>query len=616
MDIKNPYDILEHNPYKEHILPILLALPVTPGVYQYFDKKGTVIYVGKAKSLKARVLSYFRNDSPRSLKTQLLVRKIADIKFIHVSSETEALLMENNLIKKYKPKYNILLKDDKTYPWIRITNEEYPKFFTTRHIVHDGSLYYGPYPSGKILKELMTLLRQLFTYRDCNYPLTEENINKGKYRPCLKAQIGLCDSPCTGNQTRIEYNKTISGIKAIIRGQFSTYLNQMKDQMMIYAQKQEFEKAQQMKERITLLENYSAKSSIVSVYMHEMEVYSYISDQDALYINLTKVVEGKINMSFCIEVAKKLDLDDVEIFTSAITQNRMRMNWTSKEIIVPQKLDLPDDYVQQTIPISGEKKQLLDFSLHNATIYHSQKVNKQKILDPGRWANKVVLEMQKDLHLDRPPHHIECFDNSNIQGNQPVASCVVFREGKPSNKEYRHFNVKTVVGPDDFASMREIVYRRYTRLKEENRDLPDLIVIDGGKGQLSSAVEALKKADVYDKVIVIGLAKKLEEIYFPDDPNPICLDKRCHTLQIIQHIRDEAHRFGITFHRNQRSRATFHTQLTDIEGIGDKTARELLLKFTSVAKIKSATKESIAECIGKSKAEKVYKYFHNEISTI
>ncbi|MBQ7984866.1 MAG: excinuclease ABC subunit C [Bacteroidales bacterium] len=606
----NPYKILENNPYQQHILPILATLPSTPGVYQYFDKKGEVIYVGKARNLKSRVLSYFRNDSPRSMKTQLLVRKIADIKFVHLKNETEALLMENNLIKKYKPHYNILLKDDKTYPWIRITNEDFPRILTTRRIVHDGSLYFGPYPSGKILKELMSLIRQLFSYRTCSQLLTEQSIKKSSLRPCLNSQIGLCEAPCAGYQSKEDYNNDINGIKQIIKGTFSSYLNEMKDKMMSLAREEKFEKAQLMKERITLLENYSAKSAVVSAYSHDMEVYSHIEDSDVVYINLTKVVEGKINMSFCIEAAKKLDMTAEDILASVITQNRMRMRWNSKEIIVAQKLDLPEDYVQQTIPISGEKKKLLEFSVHNTTAYRLQKINKQKIIDPGRWANKVVLEMQRDLHLDRPPHHIECFDNSNIQGNQPVASCVVFREGKPSNKEYRHYNVKSVVGPDDFASMREIVYRRYSRLEQEGKQLPDLIVIDGGKGQLSSACFALKQAGVYDKVIVIGLAKKLEEIYFPEDPNPICLDKRCHTLQIIQHIRDEAHRFGITFHRNQRSRSTFRTQLTDIDGIGEKTAQDLLLKFTSVAKIKNAALEELELCVGKSKAQKVYSYFH------
>lgn len=610
MMLNNPYNILNNNPFKEHILPILATLPTTPGVYQYFDKKGEIIYVGKAKNLKFRVLSYFRNDSPRSLKTQLLVRKIADIHLVHLNSETEALLMENNLIKRYKPRYNILLKDDKTYPWIRITNEEFPRIYSTRHIVHDGSSYYGPYPSGRILKELMSLIRQVFTYRTCSLSLNEKAIAKNKFKMCLNAQIGLCEAPCIGKQTRIEYNKDIAGIKQIIKGSFSTYLKELKKKMMSYADERKFEKAQEIKERITLLENYSAKSTIVSAYSHDMEVYSYVEDEDSLYINMTKIVEGKINTSFCTEVAKKLDMTPQEIMASVVTQNRMRMNWLSKEIIVDTKLDLPEEYVQQTIPIAGDKRKLLDFSIHNVKIYRTQKQNKQKILDPNRWANKVVFQMQKDLHLDRPPHHIECFDNSNIQGNQPVASCVVFREGKPSKKEYRHFNVKTVVGPDDFASMREIVYRRYSRLVKERKELPDLIVIDGGKGQLSCAVEALKQANVYNKVIVMGLAKKLEEIYFPEDPNPICLDLRCHTLQIIQHIRDEAHRFGITFHRNQRSRSTFRTELTDIDGIGEKTAQELLLKFTSVAKIKNATLESLILCIGKSKANKVHNYFH------
>lgn len=604
------YKILENNPNKEHIQAILDTLVSTPGVYQYFDKTGKIIYVGKAKNLKNRVLSYFRNDVKHTLKTQILVRKIADIKFVHVSSETEALLMENNLIKKYKPKYNIMLKDDKTYPWIRITNEEYPRIFTTRNVIKDGSSYYGPYASGRILKELMDLLRNVFSYRSCSLNLTEEGVNQGKFRPCLNAQIGLCDKPCIGEQSRVEYHKMISGVRQVIRGNFASYLKEMKAQMMSFAEQLNFEKAQIMKERIMLLENYSAKSTIVSSISHDLEVYSYIADEDKVFINMTKVVEGKVNMSFSVEVERKLDIPAIEVFTSAIMQNRLRLQWEAKEIIVPELLDLPKDYVLQTIPNGGERKKLLDFASHNALLYRNQKIKNAKIVDPERWSNKVVLEMQKDLQLAKPPHHIECFDNSNIQGTNPVASCVVFREGKPSNKEYRHFNVKTVVGPDDFASMREIVFRRYSRLSAEGKELPDLIVIDGGKGQLSSAVEALKRAEVYDKVVVIGLAKRLEEIYKPEDPVPICLDRRSHTLQIIQHIRDEAHRFGITFHRDKRSKATFRTQLTDIDGIGEKTARDLLLKYSSVEKIKNATLQSLTECIGKSKAEKVYAFYH------
>lgn len=604
------YKILENNPNKEHIQAILDTLVSTPGVYQYFDKTGKIIYVGKAKNLKNRVLSYFRNDVKHTLKTQILVRKIADIKFVHVSSETEALLMENNLIKKYKPKYNIMLKDDKTYPWIRITNEEYPRIFTTRNVIKDGSSYYGPYASGRILKELMDLLRNVFSYRSCSLNLTEEGVNQGKFKPCLNAQIGLCDKPCIGEQSRVEYHKMISGVRQVIRGNFASYLKEMKAQMMSFAEQLNFEKAQIMKERIMLLENYSAKSTIVSSISHDLEVYSYIADEDKVFINMTKVVEGKVNMSFSVEVERKLDIPAIEVFTSAIMQNRLRLQWEAKEIIVPELLDLPKDYVLQTVPNGGERKKLLDFASHNALLYRNQKIKNAKIVDPERWSNKVVLEMQRDLQLAKPPHHIECFDNSNIQGTNPVASCVVFREGKPSNKEYRHFNVKTVVGPDDFASMREIVFRRYSRLSAEGKELPDLIVIDGGKGQLSSAVEALKRAEVYDKVVVIGLAKRLEEIYKPEDPVPICLDRRSHTLQIIQHIRDEAHRFGITFHRDKRSKATFRTQLTDIDGIGEKTARDLLLKYSSVEKIKNATLQSLIECIGKSKAEKVYAFYH------
>ncbi|MCH3923490.1 MAG: excinuclease ABC subunit UvrC [Bacteroidales bacterium] len=608
----NSYTILEYNPFKEHILLILKTIPTTPGVYQYFDKKGTIIYVGKAKNLKARVLSYFRNDTKHNLKTQLLIRKIADIQFIHLNTETEALLLECNLIKKYQPHYNILLKDDKSYPWIRITNEEYPRIFSTRHLIKDGSQYYGPYPSGKILKELMDLIRHLFVYRTCNLPLTEININKNKYKPCLNYQISLCDAPCANYQTKQEYNQTINNIKELIRGNFSSILKTMKEQMMNYAKQLKFEKAQQEKERISLLENYTAKTAIVSSVISNLEVYSYLPSEKSIYVNMTKVVNGAINMSYTIEVMKKLDEQDEYVFVSAIMQNRVKMNWNSKEIVVPKKLDIPTDYVSQTIPILGDKKKLMEFSQHNTLYYRNQKIKKAKILDPERWSNKVVSEMQKDLQLKNPPHHIECFDNSNIQGHNPVASCVVFREGKPSNKEYRHFNIKTVVGADDFASMREIVYRRYSRMIEEDKPLPDLIVIDGGKGQLNCAIESLIALNILDKVTVIGLAKKLEEIYFPFDSAPICLDKRCHTLQIIQHIRDEAHRFGITFHRDKRSKAEFHTQLTDIEGIGETTAQNLLIKFTSVKRIQETTLEELVSCVGKSKAEKVYNYFHNK----
>ncbi|MCF0210232.1 MAG: GIY-YIG nuclease family protein, partial [Bacteroidales bacterium] len=369
--LNNPYKILDNNPYKEHILPILATLPTTPGVYQYFDKNNTIIYVGKAKNIKSRVLSYFRNDTQHSLKTQLLVRKIADIKFVHVNTETEALLMENNLIKKFQPKYNILLRDDKTYPWIRITNEEFPRIFQTRNIIRDGSQYYGPYASGKILKELLNLIRRLFVYRSCTMPMTEENICKGKYKACLNAQIGLCLAPCIGEQSRVDYHKEINNIRQVIKGNFSVYLKEMKEKMMAYAQTQQFEKAQEIKDKISLLENYSAKSAIVTSLMHDVEVYSFIDDTDKIFINMTKVVEGKINVSFSLDVAKKLDASAIETFTTAIVQNRLDKAWMSKEIIVPEKLDLPSDYVTQTIPTGGDKKKLLEFSEHNVLFYRS-----------------------------------------------------------------------------------------------------------------------------------------------------------------------------------------------------------------------------------------------------
>lgn len=603
-------DDLSSNPFRSHIETILKTLPSSAGVYQYFDKEGNVIYVGKAKNLKNRVSSYFRTDANHSAKTRVLIRKIADIKLVVVNNETEALLLECNLIKKFKPKYNILLKDDKSYPWICVSNEDFPRVFTTRHRNKDGSLYFGPYPSGRQLKEITDLIRKLFRYRTCSQAMSERTVALGKHKACLNYQIKLCDAPCEANISKEEYAETINKIKNILRGNFAWVKRELRNQMTAFAQELKFEQAEQVKQRLTLLESYTAKSVILSDTMLDVEVYDYVSLEQNIIINAMKVVGGCIIGSISTKVDCKLNETHEELFTQAIIQTRENLSWDAKEIIVPHLLDLPEEYTKQSIPQSGNRKQLLDLCHRNAMFAKSERIKKETILDPDRWSNRIVEQMQKDLQLPKPPYHMECFDNSNIQGEFPVASCVVFRNGKPSNREYKHFNIKTVEGPDDFASMREIVFRRYGRLKAEGKTLPDLIIIDGGKGQLSAAIESLTALDLMGKIPIISIAERLEEIYFPGEQYPLCVDKRSNSLKVIQHIRDEAHRFGITFHRNKRSKGTFKTELCEIEGIGTTTAQSLLLRFKSVKQVSEASLEDLIKCIGKSKAAKVYAYFH------
>ena len=603
-------DDLSSNPFRSHIETILKTLPSSAGVYQYFDKEGNVIYVGKAKNLKNRVSSYFRTDANHSAKTRVLIRKIADIKLVVVNNETEALLLECNLIKKFKPKYNILLKDDKSYPWICVSNEDFPRVFTTRHRNKDGSLYFGPYPSGRQLKEITDLIRKLFRYRTCSQAMSERTVALGKHKACLNYQIKLCDAPCEANISKEEYAETINKIKNILRGNFAWVKRELRNLMTAFAQELKFEQAEQVKQRLSLLESYTAKSVILSDTMLDVEVYDYVSLEQNIIINAMKVVGGCIIGSISTKVDCKLNETQEELFTQAIIQTRENLSWDAKEIIVPHLLDLPEEYTKQSIPQSGNRKQLLDLCHRNAMFAKSERIKKETILDPERWSNRIVEQMQKDLQLPKPPYHMECFDNSNIQGEFPVASCVVFRNGKPSNREYKHFNIKTVEGPDDFASMREIVFRRYGRLKAEGKPLPDLIIIDGGKGQLSAAIESLTALDLMGKIPIISIAERLEEIYFPGEQYPLCVDKRSNSLKVIQHIRDEAHRFGITFHRNKRSKGTFKTELCEIEGIGTTTAQSLLLRFKSVKQVSEASLEDLIKCIGKSKAAKVYAYFH------
>ncbi len=595
---------------QKQIETILKSLPTSAGVYRFLDKNGTIIYVGKAKNLRNRVQSYFKNDLSHSPKTRLLVKKIHDIKLVVVENETEALLLENNFIKQYKPRYNILLKDDKTYPWFCISNEEYPRIFTTRKRLKDGSLYFGPYPNGKLLKELQDLISKLYPYRRCNQPMTEENVLKNKYRACLNKQIKICPAPCEGCVSKQEYKEIINDIKKVLRGDFHQLKKELKTQMMSYAKTLEFEKAQIIKDKIQLLDAYVAKTSIVTNSFLNAEIFTYEPIQDGLIVNAMKVVNGRLISSISKEVKVPIEQESIEVFTTSIIQLRSELTWESEQIIVPQILPLPEDYVKQTLADTNDKKKLLDLCQKNAIFAKSDKIKRDSLLDPERWSKNLVLQIQKDLNLPKPPYHIECFDNSNIQGCNAVAACVVFRNAKPSTKEYRHFNIKTVEGPDDYSSMKEIVNRRYSRLIKEEKELPDLIVIDGGKGQLAVAVEALSELGIYEQVPIISIAERLEEIYYPGNPYPLCLDKRSNSIKTIQHIRDEAHRFGITHHRNKRSKETFHTVLTQIPGIGEKTAIDLLLRFKSVKQLSETPLSEIEKCIGKAKAEKVFNYLH------
>ncbi|MEE1252142.1 MAG: excinuclease ABC subunit UvrC [Bacteroidales bacterium] len=593
---------------QKHIETILKSLPTSAGVYRFLDQDGTIIYVGKAKNLKNRVQSYFKNDLSHSPKTRLLVKKIHDIKLVVVSSETEALLLENNFIKQYKPRYNILLKDDKTYPWICVSNEEYPQILTTRKKLKDGSIYFGPYPNGRLLKELQELIGKLYPYRRCKIPMTEQNVLKNKYRACLNKQIKICSAPCEGCVSKEEYREIINDIKKILRGDFHQLKTSLREQMMNYAKTLEFEKAQIFKEKIQLLDAYTSKTSIVTNSSLNAEIFAYEELSDGIMVNAMKVVNGSLISSLSKEVKAPIEEEIIDIFTTAIIQLRSQLGWESEQIIVPQILPLPEDYAKQTLADTNDRKKLLDLCKKNALFAKSDKIKRDTILDPERWSKNLISQIQKDLDLPKPPYYMECFDNSNIQGCNAVAACVVFRGGKPSTKEYRHFNIKTVAGPDDYASMKEIINRRYSRLIKEEKPLPDLIIIDGGKGQLAVAVEALSELGLYPQIPIISIAERLEEIYYPGNPYPLCLDKRSNSLKTIQHIRDEAHRFGITHHRNKRSKETFHTMLTQIPGIGEKTAIDLLLRFKSVKQLKETPLEEVEKCIGKAKAQKLFSH--------
>ncbi|MDI9339208.1 MAG: excinuclease ABC subunit UvrC [Sediminibacterium sp.] len=596
--------------FSTHITTLLKTLPDSPGVYQYFDKDGQLLYVGKAKNLKKRVSSYFtkQHDSSR---LQIMVRKIADIKTLKVNTELDALLLENNLIKNLNPKYNINLRDDKTYPWIIIKKERFPRLFHTRQQIKDGSEYFGPYANVKVMFTLLEILRQTYPLRTCSYDLSTENINKGKFRPCLEFHIGRCKAPCVNKQSQQEYDTNIHEIRQIIKGNIHGTVKDLKQQMNACAEAYEFEKAEELRVKIEALESYQSKSTIVHPSITNVDVFNLISDEKNTYVNYFKMVDGAIVQGHTIELRKKIEETDSDLLIFAILELRQRFHSNSREIIVPFEPDIALPDCNYTVPKIGDKKQLLDLCYKNAEAYKREREKQIALTDPERHTDRIMQQMMKDLRLTEEPRRIEGFDNSNIQGNYAVSAMPVFIDGKPAKKEYRHFNVKTVEGPDDFATMEEVIYRRYSRVLEEGLPMPNLIVIDGGKGQLGAAINSLQKLNLMGKVAIIGIAKRLEEIYFPGDPLPLYLDKRSETLKVIQHIRDEAHRFGITHHRNKRSRETFKTELSDIKGISDKTAEKLLLTFKSVKTIKETPLAELENAIGKSKAALVYQYFQD-----
>ncbi|MEO4007114.1 MULTISPECIES: excinuclease ABC subunit UvrC [unclassified Flavobacterium] len=589
------------------------TLPDSPGVYQYYDKDGKILYVGKAKNLRKRVASYF-NKIHDTAKTNVLVKKIVSIKHIVVPTETDALLLENNLIKKLQPRYNVLLKDDKTYPWICIKKEPFSRIFPTRNMVKDGSEYFGPYTSFKTVNTLLELIKELYPLRTCNYDLSKSNIDSGKFKVCLEYHIGNCKGPCEGYESLENYQKHVNAIREILKGNFKESLKDFKKLMITLASEMRFEEAQKIKEKIEVLENYQAKSTILNPKISNIDVFSIVSDESMAYINFLQISHGAIVRSHTMELKKKLEETDQELLELAVVELRERFHLNSKEIVVPFEMDLGET-IKVTVPKLGDKKQILDLSERNAKYYRLDQLKQIKIVDPDRHTNRIMAQMQKDLRLSVEPRHIECFDNSNIQGTNPVSACVVFKDGKPSKKDYRHFNIKTVEGPNDFASMEEVVYRRYKRLLDENESLPQLIIIDGGKGQLSSALKSLEELGLRGKIAIIGIAKRLEEIYYPGDSVPLYLDKKSETLKTIQHLRNEAHRFGITFHRDKRSKNALQTSIESIPGIGEKTMITLLKHFKSVKRLTQASEKEISEVVGLSKAKKITEFYKATNST-
>ncbi|RZJ68084.1 MAG: excinuclease ABC subunit UvrC [Flavobacterium sp.] len=583
------------------------TLPDSPGVYQYYDKDDKLLYVGKAKNLKKRVSSYF-NKQHDNARTNVMVRKIKTIKHVVVFSEGDALLLENNMIKKLQPRFNVMLKDDKTYPWICIKREPFSRIFSTRRMIKDGSEYFGPYTSFKTIYTILDMIKELYPLRTCNYDLTKANIDSGKFKVCLEYHIGNCKGPCEGHETLENYQNHVDQIREILKGNFKESLREFKKQMQLYASEMEFEKAQRMKNKIEVLENYQSRSMVANPKITNVDVFSIVSDESAAYINYLQIMHGSVIRSHTLELKKKLDESDEELLELGIVEIMERFELKLKEVIVPFPVDLGEK-VNITVPQLGDKKQILELSIRNAKYHRMEQMKQIQIVDPDRHTNRIMAQMKKDLRLPEEPRHIECFDNSNIQGTNPVAACVVFKDGKASKKDYRHFNIKTVDGPNDFASMEEVVHRRYSRLLRENEPLPQLIIIDGGKGQLSSALKSLELLGLRGKISVVGIAKRLEELFYPDDPVPLYLDKKSETLKIIQQLRNEAHRFGITHHRDKRSKSALTTSMETIPGIGEKTMQSLIKHFKSVKRLKEASESAIAEVIGASKAKKIVDFY-------
>ncbi|MEK9612517.1 MAG: excinuclease ABC subunit UvrC [Flavobacteriaceae bacterium] len=589
----------------------LKSLPEESGVYQYYNKKNQVIYIGKAKNLKKRVRSYF-NKKHENLKTHVLVKNIVRIEHIVVQSEMDALLLENNLIKKYQPRYNILLKDDKTYPWICIKKEPFPRVFYTRKVINDGSEYFGPFTTKKTISILMDLIKSLYPIRTCSYDLHREKIKQEKYKICLEFHLGNCLGPCVGNIEPQQYDSNIHAIRSILKGNFKESLLIFKKQMQAFSEQMEFEKAQLIKEKLELLKNYQSKSTIVNPKINNVDVFTILSDESYGYVNFLQISHGAIIRSHTLEIKKKMEESDETLLSLGIIEIRQLFQSVSTTLFLSHPIDLGEE-LQVIVPLQGDKKRLIELSLRNAKFFRMDRFKQMQIVDPERHEKRIMSQMKKDLRLPKEPVHIECFDNSNIQGSNPVAACVVFKNGKPSKKEYRHYNIKTVSGPDDFASMEEVIFRRYKRLVEEGESLPQLIVIDGGKGQLSSAVKSLDLLGLRGKISIVGIAKRLEEIFFPEDSIPLYLDKKSESLKILQRARDEAHRFGITFHRKKRSKGSLTSELDQIAGIGPTTRTQLLTQFKSLKRIKAASVEEISQLLGPKKGIKIFKSLHPDV---
>lgn len=592
----------------------LKTLPQDPGVYRYYDKDNNLLYVGKAKNLKKRVLSYF-NKNHGGYRTRIMVSKIVRLETTIVNSEYDALLLENNLIKELNPYYNVMLKDDKTYPWICIKNESFPRVFLTRNVIKDGSEYYGPYAKPRQAKILIDTIKKIYKLRTCNLNLSPDKIDDGKYKVCLEYHIKNCLGPCEGLESEEEYNDKIKAIRGIIKGDYKIARQYLTGQMMHFAEKMEFENAQMVKERLEILEDYQTHSMVVNAYIDDVDVFGIFSDESAAYVNYFKINNGSIVQSFTTEIKKILEESDEEIMEEALVEIRQKFSSNSKEIYLPFHLSVEIPGAKIIVPKVGDKKRIVELSEKNAREYRLEKLKQVQIVDPERHTNRIMAEMQKNLRMPVEPRHIEGFDNSNIQGTNPVSACVVFKDGKPSKQDYRIFHVKTVEGPNDFATMEEVILRRYSRLLDEGEDLPQLILIDGGKGQLSSAVKSLKTLGLYGKITIVGIAKRLEEIFFPEDPIPLYLDKKSETLKILQRVRDEAHRFGVKHHRTRRKNSTIKSELEEIPGVGPKSIEMLLSKMKSVKRIREANLETLEEILGKSKAKMVFEYFNGNENT-